>query len=93
MLLFAVLEHSEIFSVRWHKFSDKRYWERFLPCGQPAEPGICLAAEFWSWQRINRCGIWIEDILLPKRANFTAKELRRSNHEEIHQRQLENRHV
>ena len=50
MLLFAVLEHWEIFAFRWDKTSDKRYWERFLRCGQLAEPEIFLAAGILSWQ-------------------------------------------
>ena len=47
---FVIFSHWEFFSVRWHKVSDKRYWERILSCGQPAEPGTFLGTEISRWQ-------------------------------------------
>ena len=47
---FPVKGHSEKFAFRWHEHSDKRYWERFLRCGQLAEPEIFLATEILSWE-------------------------------------------
>ena len=47
---FLVLGHSGFFAVRWHKVSEIRYWDAILSCGQPAEPGSCLASEISGWQ-------------------------------------------
>ena len=46
---FLVLGHSGFFAVRWHKVSEIRYWDAILSCGQPAEPGSCLASGITGW--------------------------------------------
>lgn len=51
--MFAINGHSEKIGTKWHEVRCKRYWERFLSCGRPADPEKSLGTEILSWQRID----------------------------------------